>query len=52
MTAYMRAPNANLGGENRGSVNAIGKVKEAREAVAALFNCQPEEVLLNTDKCS
>ncbi len=44
MSAFMRAPQANLGGENAGGVNAVRQVRDARVAAAALLNCYPEEV--------
>jgi selenocysteine lyase/cysteine desulfurase len=52
MRRYLRAPNANLGGDNLGGVNAVAQARDARKAVAALLNCRPEEVVFGGNMTS
>ena len=44
MTSFLKAANANLGGETAGGINAVRQVRDARVAAAALFNCDSQEV--------
>lgn len=50
MAAKMASPTANLGGSYPSALETIRGVASARTAVAALFNCDPDEVETSSQK--
>ena len=46
----MASPTANLGGSYPSALETIRGVASARTAVAALFNCDPDEVETSSQK--